>query len=271
MQLRYSDSPAIGLPGGKVDAGRDDNVKSFIADCDANGIPPGVFVVRGDGDDDAKLPSVPTADPDAIIATIGSTTGIQSLSGASLDGVIGGGRISPPRQISLVLSSHANWDATNATLSGEDENGVAITETLAIPDGGNTTVTSTKYFSRVTSLGIPAQAGTSGTATLGTAAGFTIDTNEVLGIVVRETSREPGNYVDADPLPVATKGRFFATVEDAHESGDPVYVRFVAGVGEQLGAVRSSPDSTDCVRFTRAAIRSSGAAGALAAIEINTP
>lgn len=112
-------------------------------------------------------------DVDAIIATGASSGSLQTLSGASLDGVLGYRPLSPSRRLHLVLSSHADWDETTATVTGKDAGGNTITETFAIPNGGNGTVTGTKLFARVTSIAIPAQSGTGGTFTLGTRAPMT--------------------------------------------------------------------------------------------------
>jgi hypothetical protein len=93
-------------------------------------------------------------DVDAIVATGASSGSLQTLSGASLDGVLGYRPLSPSRRLQLVLSSHADWDATTATVTGKDAGGNTITETFAIPNGGNSTVTGTKLFARVTSIAI---------------------------------------------------------------------------------------------------------------------
>lgn len=111
------------------------------------------------------------ADVDAILATGGTTSiATQTLSGASLNGVLGYRALSPSRRITLVLSAHADWDATTATITGKDAGGNTITDTLAIPNGGGATVTTAKLFARVTSVAIPAQSGTGGTFTVGVAA-----------------------------------------------------------------------------------------------------
>jgi hypothetical protein len=112
-------------------------------------------------------------DVDAIVATGGSTTGLQTLDGADLDGVLGYRPLSPSRRFQLVLSAHADWDATTATVTGKDAGGNTITETFAIPNGGAATVTGSKLFARVTSVEVPIQSGTGGTFTLGTRAPMT--------------------------------------------------------------------------------------------------
>jgi hypothetical protein len=114
-------------------------------------------------------------DVDAIVATLASSTSAQTLTGATLDGATGDDVMSTPRFITFTFSSHADWDATSATLAGIDGNGNSISETIAIPNGGAQTVTSTKRYLRVTSITIPIQAGTGGTATVGVRAPVTAD------------------------------------------------------------------------------------------------
>lgn len=216
------------------------------------------------------------ADVDAIITAITSSTSIQTFSGATLNGVVGATEMQPARTITLVLSNHADWDATNATLVGVNHLGQTVTETLAIPNGGNATVTSTTRFKTVTSLAIPVQAGTGGTATVGISAltsGLALV--DFLGIAVRQPVKSgvfanslygyPGitstsveaHYVDGETVPVLTKGGIWVVTEEAVSDQDPVYVRIASGAGGSiLGAFRNDDDSSSCVvvtgaRFTR--------------------
>lgn len=122
----------------------------------------------------AALNAVNGADVDAIIATGGaSTAGTQNLTGTSLNGVIGTRAMAPARALSFTFNSHADWDATNITVTGTDGKGTVITETFAIPNGGNATVNGSKLFRTVTAVAIPAQSGTGGTFTMGVRARFT--------------------------------------------------------------------------------------------------
>lgn len=115
----------------------------------------------------AALVKIVNPDDDAIITNIASAAAPQVLQGVALNGVLGGAELSPPRNVTLLLSNHADWDATVAVVAGLDKNGRVQTENLAIPNGGNTTVTGVKVFSKITSITIPAQAGAGGTAKLG--------------------------------------------------------------------------------------------------------
>jgi hypothetical protein len=118
----------------------------------------------------AALNTALDADADAIIATGVTTTGTQTLTTTSLDGAVGTGVMSPARALAFVFSSHANWDATVAVVTGTDAAGNTITENFGIPDGGNSTTTGVRLFRTVTQVVIPAQSGTNGTYTLGTVA-----------------------------------------------------------------------------------------------------
>ena len=133
-------------------------------------------------------------DVDAIVATLASSTSAQTLTGATLDGATGDDVMSTPRFITFTFSSHADWDATSATLAGIDGNGNAISETIAIPNGGNATVTSTKRYLRVTSITIPIQGGTGGTATVGVRAPVTADGTSGTKVVCTSASGELHSY-----------------------------------------------------------------------------
>lgn len=106
-------------------------------------------------------------DADAIITSRASSGSDQTVTGAGLNGFIGVQVMDPPRPVTLTLSNHADWDATTAVVTGTNAAGATIFENLAIANGGNATVTGTKYFRTVTSVLIPAQSGTGGSFTLG--------------------------------------------------------------------------------------------------------
>lgn len=133
-------------------------------------------------------------DVDAIVATGASSTSEQTLTGATLDGATGDDVMAEPRFVTLTLSSHADWDATTAVLSGVDGNGNAITENLSIPNGGNATVTGTKRFLRVTSIVIPVQSGSGGTFTVGLRAIVTADGTSGTKVVCTSTAGELNSY-----------------------------------------------------------------------------
>lgn len=270
VQTTYGLAPAAGLPGMPGRVGMKSLIRTFIA-CAA--LVPGRFYFKGPASGNAAGevgPIEPAADADAIIATGASTAGTQTLITTSLDGVIGQGEIYPPRNLTMTFSSHADWDATTATITGTDENGVSQTENFSIPNGGNATVTGSTKFRTVTSVAIPAQSGTGGTFTVGVGSLLGAADHIAAGLAVLDVTRTSLNYADGDLVLIAREGEFYVTSETAVKEGDPVWVRVVAGVGENLGAVRATPDSNDCVRIKDARFTSTNSAG-LSKLELNLP
>lgn len=222
------------------------------------------------------------ADVDAIITAITSSTSVQTFSGVALNGVVGGTEMQPARKVTLVLNSDADWLATNATLTGVNHLGQTVVETLAIPAGGNTTLTSTNDYRFVTSLVIPVQDGTAGTATVGVSALGTIDLTTFLGAAMRQPMKTtlatanlygyPGvssnavtaDYIDAESVPVLTAGGIWVYSESATAGEEEnVYVRVAAGAGGSvLGAFRTDADTASAVLIPGAKFkRASAAAG----------
>lgn len=268
IQSTYPTTRSLGFAGALADNGPHDT-KSVIA---AVAIACGLLVIPGATRAKGYLPTTPdVADVDAIIATGASAATAQTLSGAGLDGVIGAAEMTPPRNVVLVLSSHANWDATTAVVAGLDEDGNVIQESLLIPDAGNVTVTGVKTFAKITSLYIPAQAGTAGTFTLGTGSLLgALNGRSVHGVAVYEATREPEAFPIGYPVPCARKGRVFVTSETSYSDGDPVYVRFIATGSEVAGEFRNAADSNDCALLKGARFWRTGSAG-VAVIDLNLP
>lgn|SRR5574343_348854 len=75
--------------------------------------------------------------------------------------------LSPPRNVTFVASSHADFNAVAMVITGTDLYGRSLTETLTLTDAGNTTDNGVKAFRTVTSIVIPAQGGTGGSYTIG--------------------------------------------------------------------------------------------------------
>lgn len=205
----------------------------------------------------AEVPTAAAADADAIIATGGSTAGIQTLTAASFDGTGqggGGAHLNVPSFITLTLSSHADWNATTAVLTGVTKEGVTASENLSIPDAGNATVTSTTSFWKITSLVIPAQAGTGGTFTLGVAAtGRALTGAQVLGVALRDTM-----VIDDDELPTTRpaaamrKGRICVETDGTVTVGAPAFVRVLTDGVKLPGMFRDDADSGAAVALTGA-------------------
>jgi hypothetical protein len=68
---------------------------------------------------------------------------------------------------------------------------------------------------------------------------------------------------------VLRKGTIRVLLEEDVAAGDPVRVRVVAGVGEQLGAFRTSADTTDCALCPFAQFVEGGSDGGTALLEID--
>jgi len=267
--LNYDQNPAVAVAGL---LGSESEPRAIVPVVVESAIAAGLCVVQGSTTiAEGAPPAAPTADPDAIIATGASTAGVQSLSTTSLDGAVGQGFISPPKNLTLTLSSNTDWDATTATVYGEDSDGNMISETFSIPNNGNATVTGNSFFARVITVNIPAQTGTGGTFTLGTGTKLGVVDGVVHGVSVWDGTREPGVYAVDEVMPVIRRGRVWVYAEGAVNPSLPVFVRFVAGVGETLGRFRASLDSTDCGRLRGARWISTTAAEGFALLDLNLP
>jgi hypothetical protein len=108
------------------------------------------------------------ADANAIKTSVASAASIQTYTGAALDGTIGAGAISPPRNITITTTSHADIDAVDVVITGTDSTGATVTDTITLTDAGNTTDSGVKCFATVTSIVVPAQSGTGGALEFGT-------------------------------------------------------------------------------------------------------
>jgi hypothetical protein len=188
--------------------------------------------------------AAPAVDVDAVIATIASAAAAQTVT--SLDGVGVGGSgalMNPARKLSLTTNSHADWDATTAIVRGWDAAGNYAEATILIPNGGNTTAAQVEdvFFSRVKELYIPAQTGTTGTATLGVTADIGEFAQGTLVLPLYDASREPYNssnqYVDEDPMQVLKRGRAWVALV-AGTAGQQVFVRMVESGSNYRGELR---------------------------------
>lgn len=270
VQTTYGADPAIAYAGQLANAGPH-RINTVIVEA---AIAAGLVVLRGATTRaEGRPPPAPdAADPDGIVATGASAATAQALSGASLDGVVGGGEMTPPRPVTLVLSSHANWDLTTARIYGTDEDGLPIEEALVIPDAGNATVTTSKAFHTVTSVYIPAQAGTAGTFTVGFSAGLgPIGARQVHGVSLYDASRKPEAFQVDEAMPVLRDGQIYAYAEAAVDVGDPVYVRFVSTGDEVNGSMRATADANDCALLKGARWASKTTGAGFAVVELNLP
>lgn len=250
FQTSYSTDNAVGRAGMLADFSEPHNRDTGIASA-AIGV--GLAVLKGATGRQVSPISDVTADVDTIVASGGATAATaQTIQTTALNGAIGQGRIVPAQQISLVLSSHADWNATVATVYGEDADGATIAENVLIPDAGNQTVKTKAAFGRVTAVYLPAQGGTGGTFTVGTSPDAAeYSRADLRGVAEWQAAHMPydtttftdGQYDANEDLPVITRGRVWVKVEDAVAKGDRAYVRIVASGSDlpgQFGGERSA-------------------------------
>lgn len=114
-----------------------------------------------------ELSNIAVADVDAIKASIASSASIATYSGSDLDGAIGAGVMSPPRNITITTTSDTDIDAVAVVITGTDVDGAAQTDTITLTNDGNTTDIGTIAFATVTQIVIPAQTGTGGALEFG--------------------------------------------------------------------------------------------------------
>lgn len=212
-------------------------------------------------------------DVDAIVTTHATATDAIALSGADFNGAQAGAEVFPPRKITITLNSNANWDATELTAVFIGADNLVHTETIAIPDGGNTTLTTTGYAKQPISFTIDAQAGTGGSFTIGYAAlDSSMTINDFLGVAVydsatvetRTDNSDLGEYRHADTIPVLKIGAIVVETEGTISDQDPVYVRVASGSGgSQLGKFRNTDDTSTAVLVPNARFERDSSNGAL--------
>jgi len=102
--------------------------------------------------------------------------------------------------------------------------------------------------------------------------------NKKLGITVMTQALEQANptsgnvgYAIRSSMSYIRKGMIYASPEQAVVPADPVFVRFVAGATEQLGALRMDADTADAVQLPNCYWRTTAGANGLAVVEINLP
>ena len=251
-----------GLIAGQLADNGHREVNSVIAEV---AISAGIVGIRGGTTrTEVRPPTTPdAADADAFATAtvLISAATAQTVAAAAFDGVVAAGELFPPRNVTLTLSSHADWDATTAVVTGTDEDGRVVQETLLIPNGGNATVTGLRHFRTVSSIYIPAQSGTGGTATLGFGSSLGPIDHGVHGVAIYDASREPEAYPIDSVVPCLCKGRIAVVCETSYTDGNPVFVRFIATGDEVAGQVRATADASDCAFMKRARFVGSGSAG----------
>lgn len=268
-QTSYLQTPAIARAGMIADSGRMSHIVGRAAE---GAVRVGLLAARGTSKaSQVKAMETLVSDVDAILATGGSTNGVQTLD-TELDGAVGRNRIVPAQQIGLVLSSHADWDATTAVITGEDTQGHVIQESVAIPNGGNATVKTVRAFARVTSVSIPAQTGSGGTMTIGTFPDAPeISLEDYAGIALDNVAREPfdanNTYADNDSVNVLERGDVYVVVEDTVVPGGQVYVRTTTASTNVPGQFAGA-GSANHARLVGASYRTGASASGFAVVRL---
>lgn len=240
-------------------------------------IEPGKLVVRygTDADQVYTIPAPNAADADAIIASgVASAATAQSLGTASFNGVIGAAEIFPPTNLTLTLNSHADWNATIATVTGIGPDDTVVQERFDIPDAGNIVLTGKQHFKFVTNIDVPAQGGTNGTLLVGTGTNYgPINLGKVRGVALRKTVAQAHNYAAEDAVSIMKRGQVYVVAEASVTKGQQAYVRIVATGDEERGAFRASADGSagapDAVPLLGAKFATSGSSGALVVLDLN--
>jgi hypothetical protein len=109
----------------------------------------------------------PAADPDAIKLAVATVAAATTYSGTALNGVVGAGTLSPPRNVTVTTAGATPADApASATFNGTDVNGDSISETIVVAQTA-TIALGVKAFAKVTSIVLPAADGVAATLAFG--------------------------------------------------------------------------------------------------------
>ena len=76
-------------------------------------------------------------------------------------------------------------------------------------------------------------------------------------------------FKTGDVISLLRRGRLWVVSEDAVSARVPVFARFVAGGGEELGALRTDADTADAVAIPGSKFMTSGGAGAVVEMELD--
>lgn len=245
MQTSYTQDPPIGIAGDWASSDPNSKAESYAAQ---GAIPVAIVVVRGtDKTRQVKQPAAPdAADDDAILASGFATAATRVVkTAADFDGVVGAGRLFPPRKPRVTLSSHADFNATELIISGK-LHGLPVQDRIAIPDAGNVVIDGRVFFDEFEVFDLDPQGGTGGTIKVGFGPDLgPIDGRDVAGIAMRDTGKTSlTDHADKSVLAVARKGVLHVLCETTAVKGEPAYVRLVATGDEVRGAVRKDADGS---------------------------
>jgi hypothetical protein len=243
VQTSYSEAPVTARKGQLYDGNHE--IESARA-TDAQ-VPGNLVLLSGlaagalDAHDSTALSAL-AVDVDAILTSAAAATTKQIVT--SLTGVIAGAIMHPARRITATLNNNANWDTSEIKISGEGWDGAPISETLLVPDGGNVTLTTSQFFRRVVSVEVDPQTSTAATYEVGVSADEGIYDPARVGILIRDTSREPLSSSDAvaadDRVDVLTAGKIYVATEATITSPGPAYLRTATSGSDIMGQWRGS-------------------------------
>lgn len=187
---------------------------------------------------DAAALSALAVDVDAILLSAAAATTKQIVT--TMTGVVAGAVMNPARRITATLNSNANWDTSEIKVCGQDWQGNPIAEVLLVPDAGNVTLKTNAFFRKVTQIEVDPQTSTAATYEFGISADEGIYNPETVGILIRDTSREPLSSSDAvaadDRIDVLKSGKVFVAVEAAVPSkGTPAFLRTATSGSDIMG------------------------------------
>lgn len=249
----YNSAPAVGFAGQLARPMEHTRVLSLLA-LVAIGFGVPVISDLTDATERGVDPfSAPAAaDADGIVTALATAATATSLTGVALDGAVGSGEMFPPRNITITATSHADFDLTTWYVRGLDENGLPQEEAFVMPNGGNTTLTGSKFFSAVTEVYIPAQSGTAGSTQVGFGSKLGPVDKHFRGVTLYDATKPPEQYAADEVVPVLEEGTIYVQSETAVDPTKPVYVRLVISGDEVRGAFRATVDSNDLARVVRA-------------------
>lgn len=242
VQTAYTDK----APAARAGLLADNGILSDIEKGHANGVPRVGNLTLLSGPTNGALEAAEvaplaalTSSATAILASTASSASVATITSGSTP-ALQDARINPARRITAIFSSQANWDLTTIYISGEDVMGNPIREALVLPDTGGVTLTTKQFFSRVTEVYLPAQSGTAGTFTMGYTADEGIYHPETVGVLIRDTAREPLDANDAladnDNADVVKRGKIWVKVESAVTAkGIPAYLRTATSGNNVMG------------------------------------
>lgn len=217
------------------------------------------------------------ADVDAIMTTESLTAAAADFDQDDADGVVGAGIMRPARKLTVITNNHADWDAGNLEITFYNEERELVTETIAMANGGNETLTTTDTASEFVSLSLPAGSSTNRTFTVGVAildASVTLADWEgvaVLSPMMAGTGNtadgtQAEEIADGETFSALRKGPIWVVTEDACSAGGDVYTR-IAGTGD-FGAFRSDADTANAIQITGARWAMNSSAGGLNKLEM---